>query len=51
MINTLKKFWNDESGATESPGAFPKPIDCFLDAIRRVVRARRAGEDGGAQTH
>jgi hypothetical protein len=43
---------DENDRAIESPAAFETQLDCFLDAIRHVVRARRP--DGGgddAQTH
>jgi hypothetical protein len=43
----------DDDRSTESTVAFETQLDCFLDAIRHVVRARRPDEGGpeGAQTH
>ena len=34
--------FDDGTAATESHGAFENQVDCFLDAVRCAVRARRA---------
>ena len=41
---------DESAGPTESPDAFATPVDCFLDAVRHVVRARRP-DSGPDQTH
>ncbi|HEX2826455.1 MAG TPA: hypothetical protein VHP37_08930 [Burkholderiales bacterium] len=44
----------DDDRSTQSAAAFETQVDCFMDAIRHVVSARRPGSggiDGGNQTH
>ena len=46
------RFEENDSAQSESPTAFAKPLDCFLDAVRHAVRARRPDDGGsGPQTH
>ena len=44
---------DDDKSATRSPVAFATELDCYLDAVRQAVRARRPDTAGSedSQTH